>query len=35
MSEETKRMGRNTAANSESIELLASVVLQLKEKINS
>ena len=30
--EAIKTMGRNTAANSESIELLASVVLQLKEE---
>ncbi len=33
MSKETKRMGNNTDANSKSIELLADVVLQLKEVI--
>ncbi len=33
MSKETKRMSYNTDANSKSIELLADVVLQLKEVI--
>ncbi len=32
MSEETKKMGQNTAANSRSIELLSDVILSLKEE---